>query len=152
MHQGCGFHPLSGSERIQELANECINKWNNKLMFLSLAPFLSLWNQKIKKFEKPSLLLTQTIPEPWNILTTIILLDLQAILSYIYFNIFVLGIAVGAVCTASVSLSGLRHNFCQMLGVLVADDSQLNPSLRDILSRREWPCPKSCLSLVAVHS
>ena len=31
-HQGCGFSPQWGTYKI---INECINKWNNKLMFLS---------------------------------------------------------------------------------------------------------------------
>ena len=36
--QGCGFDPQSG--HMQASTNECINKWNNKSMFLCLPPFL----------------------------------------------------------------------------------------------------------------
>ena len=35
IHQGCEFIPRSG--HIQESTNECINKWNNKSMFLSFS-------------------------------------------------------------------------------------------------------------------
>ena len=46
--QGLGFDPHSGHTR--ESTNECINKWNNKSMFLSLSlpPFLSLSLKSIK--------------------------------------------------------------------------------------------------------
>lgn len=65
---------------------------------------------------------------------------------------------MAVVCTASVSLSRLRHS-CQMLDVLVADSSQLSPSLGIVLSRRAGLCPKLCLlprgnsylSLVSVY-
>ena len=35
LHQGCGFNPQSG--HIRESTNECINKWNNKLISASLS-------------------------------------------------------------------------------------------------------------------
>ena len=35
IHQGCRFDPQSGY--IQESTNECINKWNDKPMFLPLS-------------------------------------------------------------------------------------------------------------------
>ena len=46
MCQGCGFDHRSG--HIQKSTSECINKWNNKSMFLSLSlpPFLSLQKKK----------------------------------------------------------------------------------------------------------
>ena len=46
MHQGYGFDPQSG--HIQELTNDCKNKWNNKSVFLFLPP-LSLPLSKIKR-------------------------------------------------------------------------------------------------------
>ena len=35
IYQVCGFYTLSGY--VQESTNECINKWNNKSMFLSFS-------------------------------------------------------------------------------------------------------------------
>ena len=43
IYQGCMVNCHSG--HIQESTNEYINKWNNKLMFLSLPSSLSLSNQ-----------------------------------------------------------------------------------------------------------
>ena len=40
IRQGCGFDPQSG--HIQESTNECISKWNNKSMFLSLSLLLCI--------------------------------------------------------------------------------------------------------------
>ena len=46
IHQGCGFNPGQG---MQESTNECMNGWNNELMFLyPPPPFLSLKINKNK--------------------------------------------------------------------------------------------------------
>ena len=50
LHQGCGFDPWSG--HIQKSANGYINKWNSKLMFLSLS--LSLFLSLFLSFSKTS--------------------------------------------------------------------------------------------------
>lgn len=78
---------------------------------------------------------------------------------YLFLPFLFLSVVVGAVCTASFSLWGLRQSFFQFLGMLVANGFQLSPSLRIVLSRREWSGPKSCplpggssyLSLVSVY-
>lgn len=78
---------------------------------------------------------------------------------YLFLPFLFLSVVVDAVCTASFSLWGLRQSFYQSLGVLVAYGFQLSPSLRIVLSRREWSGPKSCplpggssyLSLVSVY-
>lgn len=78
---------------------------------------------------------------------------------YLFLPFLFLSVVVGAMCTASFSLWELRHSFFQSLGMLVAYGFQLSPSLRIVLSRREWSGPKSCpipggssyLSLVSVY-
>ena len=45
--QGCRFDPRSGY--MQESTNECINKWDNNLMFLSFLSSCSLKSIKINK-------------------------------------------------------------------------------------------------------
>lgn len=40
MQEGCGFDLRW--EHIQDMANEFINKWDNKSVFLSLHPYLFL--------------------------------------------------------------------------------------------------------------
>ena len=52
MHQGCGFDPWSG--HTQESINECMNKWNKELVFLSLKSINKIKNKK-----------ERIRPQPW---------------------------------------------------------------------------------------
>ena len=60
------------SQHMQESTSECINKWNNKSMFLSLSPSLSVSKITSKKKKTPY---TEPQPSPLQIPQTLMVLN-----------------------------------------------------------------------------